>query len=318
MSVTYVPGDVPELTEPVLETLAATGVALQWEHPDSEDLDAVVQSLRRTGAGLLGWRAGARTERQVPPAVALRRAMGVHAQERPVRDVPGVPGRFSGVDLVVVRETTEDVYAMLEHETIPDVFESLKVTTQAACERIARHAFELAVRQDRKRVTIVHKANIMKLSDGMFLATARRVAEDYPEIACDDVIVDALCMKVVLDPTRFDVLVCGNLFGDIVSDVCAGLVGGPSNTPSVNRADGATLFTAGHGDPPDVAGTGRANPLPLLLPALHLLDHLGQADASTRLGAAISASLADGIRPVALGGEASAAVFCAAVRQRLG
>ena len=152
----------------------------------------------------------------------------------------------------------------------------------------------------------------------MFLETARVVAKEFPQIECEDVIVDALCMKVVLDPTRFDVLVCGNLFGDIVSDVCAGLVGGPSNTPSINRSPDTTLFTAGHGDSAEVAGTGRANPLPLLLPALHLLKHLGCADASDRLRGSISATLSSGIQPVALGGTASAGDFCHAVRNHLG
>lgn len=305
--VTLVAGDAPEVADAVTALLARAGAQLAYEEPDPDDISAIAASVRSTGLGLIGWQRGNRDAGKAPPAVLLRRELGVVAQERPVRDLPGVPSRFAGVDLVVVRETTEDVYAMLEHETIPEVYESLKVTTEAACERIARHAFELARRQGRKKVTIVHKANIMKLSDGMFLRVGRRVGDDYPEIETDDVIVDALCMRVVLDPTRFDVLLCGNLFGDIVSDLCAGLVGGSSNAPSINRAPEAVLFSAGHGD----AG----NPLPLLLPALHLLRHLdGPAE---RLRSALEAALVAGEKPSALGGSLGPGAFCDAVGERL-
>ena len=196
--VTVVPGDVPEVSELVVD-LVGRLVPLSWDRPDPADLDAIVSSISSTGTGWIGWRRGEREDRKTPPAVALRKALGVYAQERPVRDLPGIPSRFEGVDLVVVRETTEDVYAMLEHETIPQVYESLKVTTRAACERIARHAFELARTQGRASVTIVHKANIMKLSDGMFLSVPREVGAEYPQIETRDVIVDALCMRVVLD-----------------------------------------------------------------------------------------------------------------------
>ena len=193
----------------------------------------------------------------------------------------------------------------------------MKVTTRGACERIARHACALAVRTGRKRVTIVHKANIMKLADGMFLRVCRQVASEFPDLEVNDVIVDALCMRVVLDPTRFGVLVCGNLFGDIVSDLCAGLVGGPSNAPSINRCDAGTLYTAGHGDPPEVAGTGRANPLPLLLSAVHLLANEGHPEAATRLRSALEGVLVAGERPVALGGSAGPEQFCGAVMEAL-
>lgn len=315
--VTLVRGDCPDVADAVLALLARTGVELALEEPGATDVDAIAGSARKTGVGLIGWQRGDRDAGIAPPAVSLRKALNVHAQERPVRDLPGVPSRFEGVDLVVVRETTEDVYAMLEHETIPEVYESLKVTTESACRRIAHHAFTLARQQGRKKVTIVHKANIMKLSDGMFLRVGREVGAEFPDIETEDVIVDALCMRVVLDPTRFDVLLCGNLFGDIVGDLCAGLVGGPSNAPSINRADGTTLFMAGHGDPAELAGTGRANPLPLLLPAIHLLHHLGEDAAASALRTALEQTLDAGIRPVALGGDAGPEAFCAAVGERL-
>lgn len=311
--VTLVAGDVPEVLEGIEKVVAATGVQVDWVRPEVGEL---VASARETGTALIGWQRGGPDG--LPPAVQLRNDFGVFAQLRPIQDLPGLGGRFEDVDLLVVRETTEDVYAHLEHESIPGVFESLKVTTRAACERIARHAFQLARAQGRRKVTIVHKANIMKLSDGMFLRTAQAVAQDYPEIEHEDVIVDALCMRLVLDPTQFDVLLCGNLFGDIVADTCAGLVGGRSNAPSINVAvDGTTLFTAGHGDPPEVAGTGRANPLHLLLPTVHLLRHLGENEAADRLRAAVCRTLSEGERPVALGGEATWDRFCDAVGQRL-
>lgn len=312
--VTLVPGDVPEVLEGIKAVVAATGAQVDWVEPAPAD---VVATARDTGVALLGWQRGGPDD--LPPAVRMREQFGVFAQLRPIRDLPGLGGRFEDVDLLVVRETTEDVYAHLEHESIPGVFESLKVTTRGACERIARHAFQLARSQGRRKVTIVHKANIMKLSDGMFLRTAQAVARDYPDIEHEDVIVDALCMRLVLDPSRFDVLLCGNLFGDIVADTCAGLVGGRSNAPAINVAiDGTTLFTAGHGDPPEVAGTGRANPLHLLLPAVHLLRHLGEVDASERLRTCIGQTLIEGVKPLALGGGATWDRFCAVLADRLG
>ena len=316
LAITFVPGDCPELGPPVKQVLEATGVAIDWHEPEAT-VEDIAASVRATGVALLGWQQGGREDRETPPTVALRRALEVYAQERPIADLAGIPSRFTGVDLVVVRETTEDVYAQLEHETIPQVYESVKVTTRAACERIARHACELATRTGRKKLTIVHKANIMKLSDGLFLRTCREVASEYDGLEVEDVIVDALCMRVVLDPTRFDVLVCGNLFGDIVSDLCAGLVGGPSNAPSVNRSAAGTLFTAGHGDPPEVSGTGRANPLPLLLSAVHLLADQGHADAAAALKQAVAGVLSRGLQPYALGGEVGPEAFCAAVAEAM-
>ncbi len=296
-TVTLVPGDERDLFAPLLPLLEAAGADLAFDEPGPDaHWESLLASARRTGLVLLGAQSSAPTD--LRPVVKLRKALGVTHNLRPVSDLPGLPSRAEGVDLLVVRETTEDIYAHLEHESIPGVFEGIKVTTRAACERIARTAFELAVAQGRSRVTIVHKANIMKLSDGLFLRTARAIAASYPSIQVDDVIVDALCMKLVLHPERFDVLLCGNLFGDIVADLCSGLVGGACNAPSINVAPGCTLFAPGHGiDAP----TARDNPVALLVPILYLLDHVEQRDAAARLRGAIQTALEHGAPPLAGG-----------------
>lgn len=316
IEVTAVPGDCPRTLARVRALIERAGADIQWDlpAPDASHAD-MLRSAKRTGLALVGhrkWRGQGRS-----PAVVLRDELGVFAQHRPVRPLRGLPCRHPDADLLVVRETTEDVYAHLEHESIPGVFESLKVTTEGACERVAYHAFETARATGRRRVTIVHKANIMKLSDGMFLRVGRRVAEEFPDIECDDVIVDALCMRLVLKPGSFDVLLCGNMFGDIVADLCAGLVGGATNAPSINLAQDTALFTSGHGDPPEADGTDAANPLHLLLPALHLLRHAHQTDAAERLERAIGDALEAGQRPLAVGGSAPCEAFCAAVEARL-
>ncbi|HHO53456.1 MAG TPA: NAD-dependent isocitrate dehydrogenase [Deltaproteobacteria bacterium] len=314
--VTAVYGDCPGTFQRVQLLLSRAGAELRWDEPSEGASHAdMLRSAKRTGLALVGYRRSHGSG--LPPAVLLRDELGVYAQHRPIRPLPGIPCRHDDVDLIVVRETTEDVYAHLEHESLPGVFESLKVTTEGACQRIARHAFEVARASGRPKVTVVHKANIMKLSDGMFLRVAREVAKDYPDIQCDDVIVDALCMKLVLQPGQFEVLLCGNLFGDIVADLCAGLVGGASNAPSINLAEHTILFTAGHGDPPEVDRTEAANPLPVLLPAIHLLRHIGQDGEAERIHDATAGALEAGVVPQALGGSASLEAFCAAVESRL-
>lgn len=311
-TVTLVPGDHPQLVPHLQRLVQALGVDLHWETLEEPfSADAAAESIRRNGVALVGFQRGRREERLLPPAVALRRALGTFAQLRPLRTLPGLSSRFEGVDLLVVRETTEDVYAHLEHETIPGVFESLKVTTRGATQRIARYAFELARLQGRRRVTIVHKANIMKASDGLFLHTAREIGREFPEIEVEDAIVDALCMKLVLDPSRFDVLLCGNLFGDIVADLACGLVGGASNAPSINVAPGgAAVFTVGQGctaSEPDLI-----NPLTMVLPLEHLLRHLDEGAAADHLHQQLIAALASH-RPRALGGTHGLADFFGAL-----
>jgi len=313
--VTAVHGDAPTTFARVQRLVDASGADIEWDDPSPTATHAdMLRSAAQTKTALVGYQRA--TGDGLPPSVVLRDERGVHAQHRPIRPLPGVPVRHGDVDLLVVRETTEDVYAHLEHESIQGVFESLKVTTEQACARIARHAFEVARAPGRPKVTIVHKANIMKLSDGMFLRVSREVAKEFPEIACDDVIVDALCMKLVIDPSQFEVLLCGNLFGDIVADLCAGLVGGATNAPSINFGTSATLFTAGHGDDPAVDGTDHANPLPILLPAVHLLRHLGLDSEAERLHDAAAGALEAGL-PMALGGSVGFEAFCQAIESRL-
>ncbi|MCO4747703.1 MAG: NAD-dependent isocitrate dehydrogenase [Proteobacteria bacterium] len=321
-SVTLLPGDTtgPALTADLKELIASLDVDIAWEEHELNDgvlTEAALASVRSTKTALMAYHHGRRDEGVLPPVVELRQAIGAFANVRPVHRLKGMASRFEAFDLVVVRETTEDIYAHLEHESIPGTFESLKVTTRTACERIARFAFEYARETGRKKVTIVHKANIMKKSDGMFLATARKVATEFPDIEVEDVIVDALCMKLIIHPERFDVLVAGNLFGDIVADVCAGIGGGAANCPSINVSeDGIRLFAAPHGDRPG-SDPDKANPLTVLLPAVIMLRHLGEASAADRLMAGIEGVLGSGIQPKGMGGSAGCHAFCAALRDAL-
>jgi isocitrate dehydrogenase (NAD+) len=318
--VTAVRGDSPAQGDAARALVAAAGVAVDW---DFQDFDATGQptaellaSAARSGAVLLGHRRS--KDGKPAPIVHLRRALDCHVNLRPLHAVRGIPTRFPKTDLLIVRETTEDVYAQLEHESIPGTFESLKVTTRAACERVARIAFETARAKGRKKVTIIHKANIMKKSDGLFLTVGRQVAADYPDVAVEDVIVDALCMKLVRDPSQFDVLLCGNLFGDIVSDLGAGLVGGRANAPSVNLGrDGVAVFTSGHGEEERWLGTPEANPTSMCFAAVLLLRHLGEDAAADRLMAALGDTLEAGERPIPLGGDLTAPAFADAVARRL-
>lgn len=320
-AVTLIPGDDtgPEIAAATRRVIDALGVAIDWDEQPLDDgtiPDRVVESLVRTKVGLMAYHRAPHTRNEQPAIVNLRRRLGMFANVRPVRSLPGVDSRHTDIDLVVVRETTEDIYAHLEHESIPGVFESLKVTTKAACERIARYAFEHARKNHRKKVTIVHKANIMKKSDGLFLKTARTVAEQFPDIVCDDVIVDALCMKLVISPSKFDVLVAGNLYGDIVADLCAGLAGGGTNSASINVSEDTRVFASAHGDPVG-DGPDRGNSLSLLLPTVHLLRWIGEKPAGDRLKAAIDRALTEGVVPYALGGGAGCNGFADEVIARL-
>jgi isocitrate dehydrogenase (NAD+) len=226
--------------------------------------------------------------------VRLRQALDLYASVRPVQTLPGVKLPYSGVDLVVVRENTEGLYSGLEHIVVPGAVESLRIITRPACERIVRYAFELARQQGRRRVTFCHKANVLPLSDGLFLATARAVAEDYPFLEFQELQVDALCMDLALDPTRFDVLVMENLFGDVISDLCAGLVGGLGLVPGANLGTRYAVFEAVHGSAPDIAGKGVANPTALVRSAAMLLEHVGQRQAAARIEKAVRATLQAG------------------------
>jgi len=249
--------------------------------------------------------------------VRLRQALDLYVNLRPVKNLPGVVSRYAGVDLVIIRENTEDLYSGLEHTVVPGVVESLKIITEAASTRIARYAFEYARSHERRRVTAVHKANIMKLSDGLFLDCFRRVAENYPDITADDRIVDALCMRLVMNPESFDVLLLENLYGDIVSDLAAGLVGGLGLVPGANLGHDVAIFEAVHGTAPDIAGQGKANPTALLLSSILMLQHLGFDEIARRVEKALLDTLAAGVRTADLGGSASTQAFGKAVADRL-
>jgi len=249
--------------------------------------------------------------------VGLRKALNLFANLRPVWNIPSVPSRYHGIDLVIVRENTEDLYSGLEHEVVPGVVESLKIITEEASTRIATFAFEYARKHGRKRVTAVHKANIMKMGDGLFLKCVRKIADRYPDILCDDRIVDAACMHLVMNPSQFDVLLMPNLYGDIVSDLCAGLVGGLGVVPAANLGAGIGVFEAVHGSAPDIAGKGLANPTALLLSALLMLRHLGENAIADRIMKALGATLHSGVKTKDLGGTASTTEFTEAICERL-
>jgi isocitrate dehydrogenase (NAD+) len=250
--------------------------------------------------------------------VGLRKALDLYANLRPVWNLPSVPSRYTGVDLIIVRENTEDLYAGLEHVVVPGVVESLKIITEAASTRIAVFAFEQARRRGRKRVTAVHKANIMKLGDGLFLDCARKVAGRYPDIQFDDRIVDAACMHLVMHPERLDVLLLPNLYGDIVSDLCAGLVGGLGVVPAANLGEhGVGVFEAVHGSAPDIAGRDVANPTALLLSAVLMLQHLQEDAKAEAITTALRTVLASGHVTPDLGGRASTTSFADAICREL-
>jgi isocitrate dehydrogenase (NAD+) len=252
--------------------------------------------------------------------VQLRKALNLYAAVRPVRNLEGVRTRFQGVDIVIIRENTEGLYSGIENEVVPGVVTSLKVATEVACTRIARYAFRYATRRHRKRITVFHKANIMKMTDGLFLNSARKIhEEEYPNIEYDEIIIDAGCMKLVQDPTRFDVLLMENLYGDLVSDLCAGLVGGLGVVPGSNIGDDAAVFEAVHGSAPDIAGKGVANPLALITSAVMMLEHLHEDALAAKLEKAYQAVLAEGKTLTRdLGGTATTDQITDAVIGRLG
>ncbi len=256
--------------------------------------------------------------------VALRKTLDLYAAVRPVRSIDGVPTRFAGVDVVIFRENTEGLYSGIENEVAPGVVTSLKVATERACTRIARAAFSYARLRDRKKVTAFHKANIMKLTDGLFIRCAQKVHEEFRDIQYEELIIDAGCMRLVQDPTRFDVLLMENLYGDLVSDLAAGLVGGLGVVPGANIGDECAVFEAVHGSAPDIAGKGVANPLALLMSAVMMLNHLADTRGDTtcracaeRIKAAYNRALADGRKTRDLGGDLGTAAFAEAVIERL-
>ncbi len=325
-TITLIPGDGigPEVSAAVVRIVEAAGVDIDWERQDAGAAafagtgdalpPALLQSVRRNRVALKGPVATPIAGGFSSVNVGLRKALDLYANLRPVTNLPGVASRFENVDLVIVRENTEDLYAGLEHEVVPGVVESLKIITTHASARIARFAFEYAETHGRKRVTAVHKANIMKHSDGLFLSCTRQAAEQHPRVQYDEVIVDAACMHLVMHPERFDVLVMPNLYGDIVSDLCAGLVGGLGVVGSANLGNGVAMFEAVHGTAPDIAGRNMANPTALLLSALLMLHHLGETSHAEIIRQAMVRVLTErNVRTRDLGGTSTTTEYADAI-----
>jgi isocitrate dehydrogenase (NAD+) len=317
-TVTLIPGDGigPEIAAAVQKVLAAAGAPIQWDiQPLNETIlketkgvppAAVLDSIRNNRVALKGPLMTPVGTGYTSLNLVLRKTFDLYANVRPAKTHPGVRSRYDNVDIIVVRENTEGEYSGLEHEVVPGVVESLKVITRKASDRIARYAFELARAQKRKKVTSVHKANIMKKSDGLFLECCRGMAKQFPEIIYDEMIVDNTCMQLVLRPEKFDVMVLPNLYGDIVSDLCAGLVGGLGVAPSGNIGEQGAIFEAVHGSAPDIAGKGLANPTALLLSAVMMLRHLGELSVATRVEDAVQKVLKEGQHVTGdLGGKAT-------------
>ena len=325
-TITLIPGDGigPEVAVAVKKIIAAAGVDITWQEMSARgDIDrrggdpaqsAVVESIRRNRVALKGPLATAVA--MGPPSinVGLRKALDLYANVRPVNNLKGVTARYYDVDMVLIRENTEDLYAGLEHEVVPGVVESLKIITEKASTRIARFAFEYARKWNRKKIHAIHKANIMKLSDGLFLTSIRKVAAEYPDIEYIEMIIDNACMQMVLNPHQFDMLLLTNLYGDIMSDLAAGLVGGLGVVPSGNIGENVAIFEAVHGTAPDIAGKGIANPTALLMSAIMMLEYIDEVPASRQIEAALHQVYREGkslTRDV--GGIATTAEFTGAV-----
>ena len=329
-TITLIPGDGigPEVTTAVTRILASAGVDIRWETFDAGILavekygtplpQQLLDSIRKNKLALKGPVTTPVGEGFTSVNVGLRKALDLYANLRPVKNIPHVRSRFEHVDLVIVRENTEDLYSGIEHEVVPGVIESIKIITETASMRIARFAFEYARRLKRTRVTAIHKANIMKMSDGLFINCAQAVSAEYPDIGYDTQIVDAACMNLVMKPEKFDVLLLPNLYGDIVSDLCAGLVGGLGTVGAANLGIDTGVFEAVHGSAPDIAGKNIANPTALLRSALLLLEHIGEGHAASRIEAALFRALATPARTTRdLGGAASTTEFTDAIVQAL-
>ena len=330
MKAVLIPGDGigREIAESVKAVSQALDTGIEWqEYAAGAEYAAEHGELLQPGVldaiGQCGWALKGPTATPIGKGfrsinVQLRQRFNTYANLRPVRTLPGVASRFDNVDLVIVRENTEDLYKGIEYMLTDDIANGVKLITRDASLRICRFAFDYARRHGRKKVTAVHKANIMKLTDGLFLNCFRQVAADYPEIEADDVIIDALCMKLVQKPEQFDVMVAPNLYGDIISDLCAGLVGGLGFAPSANIGDKVRIYEAVHGSAPDIAGKNLANPSAILMAFAMMLKDLGQADAADRLNRAIQAQVAEGkVVTADIGGTAATTEFTQAVIARL-
>ena len=330
MKAVLIPGDGigREIAESVRAVSAALNTGIEWQECEAgAEYAEVSGELIAPGTldaiEVCGWALKGPTATPIGKGfrsinVQLRQRFATYANLRPVHTLPGVPTRFENVDLVIVRENTEDLYKGIEYMLTDDTANGVKLITRPACEKICRFAFDYARKNGRKKVTAVHKANIMKLTDGLFLRTFREVAEDYPDIEANDCIIDALCMKLVQRPEQFDVLVAPNLYGDIISDLCAGLVGGLGFAPSANIGDKTRIYEAVHGSAPDIAGQDKANPSAILMAFAMMLNDLGMTDKADKLNAAIQAQVAEGkVITADIGGTAGTKEFTQAVIARL-
>lgn len=328
--ITLIPGDGigPEIVAATVRVIEATGVEIEWETQilGSQALekygvtlpDTTIESIKTNKVALKGPQMTPVGKGFTSVNVGLRKALDLYSNVRPVKALPNVPCRYPELDLVIVRENTEGLYSGLEHVVIPGVVESIKIVTEKASTRIAKYAFEYAQDNDRKKVTAVHKANIMKLSDGLFLECFYNQAKLFPEIEADDKIIDNCCMQLVMRPEQFDVLVMENLYGDIVSDLCAGLIGGLGLAPGANIGEFGAVFEAVHGSAPDIAGQGIANPTALMLSAVQMLNHIGEREAAKKMHDAMLAVFADGKSITRdLGGTAKTNEFARAIEEKI-
>jgi len=332
-TIVLIPGDGigPEVTNATKRVVSAAGLSVDWvELPAGaaaieQGFDSVLPE--RTLAAIRAHKVALKGPVTTPVGkgftsvnVQLRKKLNLYAAVRPVRSLAGVKTRYENVDMIIVRENTEGLYSGIENEVVPGVVTSMKVASEAACTRIARYAFRYATKRKRKKITVFHKANIMKLTDGMFLNSARKIYEDeYPNIEYEEVIIDAGCMKLVQNPDRMDVLLMENLYGDLVSDLCAGLVGGLGVVPGSNIGDDAAVFEAVHGSAPDIAGKGIANPLALVMTAEMMIHHIGEHAVADKIRKGYDAVLAEGsVKTKDLGGSATTEQFADGIIAKMG
>lgn len=329
-TITLIPGDGigPEIVAATVRTIEASGVEIEWETHiiGAQALekygttipDATIESVKRNKVALKGPLATPIGKGFTSVNVGLRKALDLYANVRPIKALPNVECRYPELDLVIIRENTEDLYAGLEHIVVPGVVESIKIITEKASTRIAKYAFEHAKSHGRKKVTAMHKANIMKLSDGLFLECFYNVSKGFPDIPADDKIIDNACMQLVMRPEQFDMMVLENLYGDIVSDLCAGLIGGLGLAPGANIGEQGAVFEAVHGSAPDIAGQGIANPTAIMMSGIMMLRHLGEFEAAKRMEDALMEVFAEGeVRTKDLGGTAKTADFANAIIEKL-
>ena len=328
--ITLIPGDGigPEVTEAAVRVVDASGVPIIWE-PVLAGAGAlekhgtplppsVLESIRRNRVALKGPITTPIGTGFPSVNVSLRKALDLYVSLRPVTSLPGVRARYENVDLVIVRENTEGLYSGREHQVVPGVVEGLKIITEKASRRVARFAFDYARSEGRRRITVVHKSTIMKMSDGLFLACANQVGSDFPFIQVEDLLIDDACMRLVMEPGRFDMLLMENLYGDLLSDLCAGLVGGLGVVPGANIGDHGAVFEAVHGSAPDIAGKGLANPTALILSAVLMLRHIGERKAAARIRRAVEEVLTEGkdVTPD-LGGSGTTSRMAEAIAARV-